>query len=70
MRLSRIEAKYPLDATEVRSRSGNATAIYRIRDLTAAYKDLTDDMPKAKDESDDPLMRLFERMDREIAGDV
>jgi hypothetical protein len=46
-RLRRIEAKYPLDATEVRSRNGNSTAIFRLRDLTAAYKDLTEDMPKA-----------------------
>lgn len=46
-RLQRIEAKYPLDATEVRSRNGNSTAIFRLRDLTAAYKDLTEDMPKA-----------------------
>lgn len=47
-RLRRIEAKYPLDATEVRSRNGNSTAIFRLRDLTAAYKDLTEDMPKAQ----------------------
>jgi len=45
-RLKRIEAKYPLDATEVRSRNGNSTAIFRLRDLAAAYKDLTEDMPK------------------------
>lgn len=44
LRLSRIEQKYPLDATEVRTRQGNSTAVYRIRDLTAAYKDLTEDM--------------------------
>ena len=47
-RLRRIEAKYPLDATEVRSRNGNSTAIFRLRDLTAAYKDLTEDMPMAQ----------------------
>lgn len=45
LRLKRIEEKYPLDATEVRTRVGNSTSIFRIRDLTAAYKDLTDDMP-------------------------
>jgi len=47
LRLKRIEEKYPMDATEVRSRSGNSTAIFRIKDLTAAYKDLTDDMQNA-----------------------
>ena len=44
LRLSRIEQKYPLDATEVRTRQGSSTAVYRIRDLTAAYKDLTEDI--------------------------
>jgi hypothetical protein len=48
-RLMRIEEKYPLDATEVRTRQGNSTAIFRIRDLTAAYKDLTEDLPKEAD---------------------
>ena len=48
LRLKRIEAKYPLDATEVRSKSGNNVAIFRLRDLTAAYKDLTGDMPAAE----------------------
>ena len=44
LRLKRIEEKYPLDATEIRTKQGNSTAIFRIRDLTAAYKDLTGDM--------------------------
>ena len=44
LRLQRIEKAYPLDATEVRSKAGNSTAIFRIRDLTAAYKDLTEGM--------------------------
>jgi hypothetical protein len=43
-RLQRIEAKYPFDATEVKTREGNNTVIFRIRELTAAYKDLTEDM--------------------------
>lgn len=48
LRLKRIEEKYPLDATEVRTHSGNNTAIFRIRDLTAAYKDLVGDAPKSE----------------------
>lgn len=62
-RLKRIEAKYPLDATEVRSRNGNSTAIFRLRDMTAAYKDLTEDMPKSKADTDDPLMAMLKRWD-------
>lgn len=43
-RLKRMEEKYPLDATEVRTKVGTSTAIYRIKDLTSAYRDLTEDM--------------------------
>ena len=47
LRLSRMEQKYPFDATEIRTHEGKNTVIFKIRDLTAAYKDLTEDMPKA-----------------------
>lgn len=50
-RLMRIEEKYPFDATEVRSKQGNNFVVFRIRDLTSAYKDLTEDMPKEADTS-------------------
>lgn len=49
LRLSRIEQKYPFDATEVRTTEGKNTVIFRLRDLTTAYKDLTEDMPKEAD---------------------
>lgn len=65
MRLSRIEQKYPLDATEVRTRQGNSTAVYRIRDLTAAYKDLTEDMPKNPGDKNAPIYDLLRRLDDE-----
>ena len=64
LRLSRIEEKYPLDATEVRTRQGNSTAIFRIRDLTAAYKELTEDMQtgnKANNELLEALLDLERR---------
>lgn len=56
LRLKHIEQKYPMDATEIRTRQGNSTAIFKIRDLTAAYKDLTDDLPKL-DAVEDALAR-------------
>lgn len=60
LRLQRIEEKYPLDATEVRTRQGNSTAIFRIRDLTAAYKDLTEDMQLTQNAANDLLQSLIE----------
>lgn len=51
LRLQRIEKSYPIDATEVRTKRGNSYAVFRLRDLTAAYKDLTEDMPKEADHS-------------------
>ena len=65
LRLQRIEEKYPLDATEIRTRQGNSTAIFRIRDLTAAYKDLTDDLPKQKTDTNGPIYDLIRRLDDE-----
>lgn len=47
-RLKRIEAKYPQDATEVRQQKDGKTMVYKLTDLTRAYKELTDDMPKAQ----------------------
>ena len=51
LRLKRIEEKYPYDATEVRTQNGNTTVIFRLRDLTAMYKDLVSDMPAIADNS-------------------
>lgn len=60
MRLKRIEEHYPMDATEVRTRAGNNTAIYRIRDLTAAYKDLTEDLQTGTTATNELLQSLVE----------
>lgn len=68
LRLKRIEERYPLDATEVRSRSGANTAIYRIRDLTAAYKDLTENMVMNQDAGNELLQSLFD-LERRSADD-
>ena len=65
LRLKRIEQKYPMDATEVRTRQGNSTAIFRIRDLTGAYRDITGDMPKADADRSGPIFELIRRLDDE-----
>ena len=54
-----------MDATEVRSRNGNNTAIFRLRDLTAAYKDLTEDMPKGDENKNAPIYELLDKLDGE-----
>ncbi len=65
LRLQRIEKAFPMDATEVRSKVGNHTAIFRIRDLTAAYKDLTEDMPKGEGNKNAPIFDLLRKLDGE-----
>lgn len=50
-------------ATEHRETNENVTDVKRLRDLTSAYKDLTEDMPKAKADTDDPLMAMLKRWD-------
>ena len=66
-RLMRIEEKYPLDATEVRTRQGNSTAIFRIRDLTAAYKDLAEGITSAGTEKNAPVYELLRKIDQECS---
>lgn len=64
LRLKRAEEHYPSDATEVRINKDGKTIVYKLRDLTAAYKDLTGDMPKA-DATEDALA-----VAREILGGI
>lgn len=66
LRLQRIEKAFPMDATEVRSKVGNHTAIFRIRDLTAAYKDLTENM-QINDSAGNELLESLMQLER-MAG--
>ena len=70
LRLKRIEEKYPLDATEVRTRQGNSTAIFRVRDLTAAFADLTKDIPLSEGDKNAPIYELLRKLDEESAPHV
>ena len=60
VRLKEIEEKYPYAATEIRTRRGNDTIIYRIRDLTAAYKELTEDIQTGDNTSNALLQSLID----------
>ena len=52
-------------ATEHRETKDNITDIKRLRDLTAAYKDLTDDMPKVEGDKNAPIYELLDKLDGE-----
>ena len=65
MRLMRIEAKYPFDATEIRTKQKDNTVIFRIRDLTAAYKDLTEDIATVTADKNAPIYELLRKLDGE-----
>ena len=67
LRLERIEEKYPFDATEVRTRKGDSTAIYRLRDLTGAYKDIAGDIHITSGD-DDPLVKMLEAWENAFSG--
>ena len=68
LRLQRIEAKYPVDATEVRMNDSGITQVFRIRDLTSAYKDLTEDIPKPEEDKNAPIREILKKLD--IEADV
>lgn len=69
-RIKRISQKYPHDATEVRQQKDGKTMVYKLTDLTRAYKDVMDYMPRGQEEADDPLLELFRRMDEDAQADV
>lgn len=63
IRLKRTIEKFPLDATEVRQQKDGKTIVYRLRDLSATYKDITDGMQigEAADIEDlNPLVELLQ----------
>ena len=60
LRLQRIAEKYPGDATEIRRKEGAAFCIYRFKDLTDAYKDLTNDMPNTGSAANELLQSLID----------
>ena len=65
LRLSRAEQKFPMDATEVRTQVGKSTAIFKLRDLTAMYRDLTEDMAAAS--ADNSLLQSLLELERRAA---
>ena len=60
LRLKRTEAKMPMDATEVKVVEGGKTVVYRLRDLAAAYKDLTADIPTGEQAGNELLQALMD----------
>lgn len=60
MRLKRTEEKFPYDATEVRVTESKKTVVYKLRDLTAAYRDLTEDMTTAGNGTNELLQSLID----------
>lgn len=60
VRLQKIEKQFPRNATEVRLFKGDKVTVFKIRDLTAAYKDLTEDMTAAVSQTNDLLQSLMD----------
>jgi hypothetical protein len=65
LRLQRIEQHFPEDATEVRKSHGKDVTVYRIKDLTAAYKDLTEDIASTGTDKNAPIYELLRKLDGE-----
>lgn len=59
VRLQKIEKQFPRNATEVRLFKEGKVTVFKIRDLTAAYKDLTEDMTAAVTQTNDLLQSLM-----------
>lgn len=61
-RLQRISMKYPQDATEVRQQKDGKTMVYKLTDLTKAYRDLTEDIVATSSDIEDlnPLVEMLQ----------
>lgn len=61
-RLQRISMKYPQDATEVRQQKDGKTMVYKLTDLTKAYRDLTEDIVATGSDIEDlnPLVEMLQ----------
>lgn len=61
-RLKRISMKYPQDATEVRQQKDGKTMVYKLTDLTKAYRDLTEDIVATSSDIEDlnPLVEMLQ----------
>lgn len=60
VRLQKIEKQFPRNATEVRLFKDGKVTVFKIRDLTAAYKDLAEDMTAAVTQTNDLLQSLMD----------
>lgn len=68
MRLKRIEERFPLDATEIRTQSGKNTVIFRLRDITSAYKELTENI-QTNDNASNALLQSLMDLERKYGND-
>lgn len=67
LRLKRTEAKFPMDATEIKATEGGKTVIYKLRDLAEMYKNLTANItPSSTDEILKNARSLLEGVDSAI----
>jgi hypothetical protein len=60
LRLKRTAEAFPDDATEVKITKKSKTTVYKLRDLTAAYKDLTGDMDTGEQAGNELLQSLLD----------
>ena len=68
LRIQRTEAAFPLDATEVKATINGKTVIYRLRDLTTAYRDVTEDMETGEAAGSELLQSLMD-LERGVTHD-
>lgn len=59
-RIADTESAFPKNTTEYKIYSKGVTTVYKLKDLTAAYKDLTADMTPTNAEGSELLQSLIE----------
>lgn len=65
LRVSRLEQKFPMDATQIEITEKGKKVTFRLRDLTASFNDVMERMPNVESDRNAPIYELLKKLDGE-----
>lgn len=65
LRVSRLEQKFPMDATQIEITEKGKKVTFRLRDLTSSFNDVMERMPNVGSDRNAPIYELLKKLDGE-----
>lgn len=65
LRVSRLEQKFPMDATQIEITEKGKKVTFRLKDLTASFNDVMERMPNVESDRNAPIYELLKKLDGE-----